>query len=789
VADRLKDYRRKRDAQGTPEPSGEPSSEDSAPPTGRRYVVQEHHATRLHWDLRLEHDGVAVSWAVPNGIPEDPKDNRLAVHTEDHPLEYLEFEGDIPKGSYGAGTMRIWDRGTYEEHKFDDDKVEITFHGERLNGRYGLFPLKKRKGEPPGKDWMIHRMDPPSDPAREPMPSHLAPMLARAGSLPRDDDQWAYEIKWDGVRALVYSEPGRIRLESRNGNDITAGYPELRPLNRALSSHSAILDGEIVAFDEHGRPSFARLQSRMHLRGESAVRRRAKDVPVAYIAFDLLWLDGHALFDLTYAERRELLKDLGLEGQAWRTPDHVVGDGAAVLAASLDAGLEGVVAKKLDSPYEPGRRSPCWLKVKNVRREDVVVGGWVPGTGKREDRIGALLVGVEEDGALRFAGRVGTGFTEAELDRLSRVLERRDDSPFTARDGPKPPRESVFVEPTRVAEVEFTEWTSDGVMRHPSYKGLREEAPRSAFLDAGKPVRDGVEVKVGPRTLRLTNLDKVLYPEAGFTKRDVIEYLVHVAPAILPHLEGRPLTRKRYPNGVDDKFFFEKQCPSHRPEWVKVAPIELSKKTVEFCVCEDLPTLVWLGNLAALELHTSLSRAVPIERPTAMVFDLDPGPPATIVECCRVALILHGMFENLGLKAFPKTSGNKGMQLYVPLNVPDATYEKTKGFSRAVAETLEAGEPDLVVSRMAKNLRGGKIFIDYSQNDEHKTTIDVYSLRARERPTVSTPLEWDEVRACLESGDPSMLVFEASQVIERVAELGDLFAPVLSLVQDIPALG
>jgi bifunctional non-homologous end joining protein LigD len=799
VADRLKDYRRKRDAEATPEPSGEPARSRAnltqetpdASDAGRRYVVQEHHATRLHWDLRLEHDGVAVSWAIPNGIPEDPKDNRLAVHTEDHPLEYLEFEGDIPKGSYGAGKMRIWDRGTYEEHKFDDDKVEITFHGERLNGRYGLFPLKKRKGEPPGKDWMIHRMDPPSDPGRQPMPEHLKPMLARPGSLPRGDADWAYEIKWDGVRALVYSEPGRIRFESRNGNDITGGYPELRPLNRALSSHSAILDGEIVAFDDQGRPSFGRLQQRMHVRGESAVRRLAKDVPVAFIAFDLLWLDGHPLFDLSYTDRRELLQDLALDGAAWRTPDHVIGDGASVLAASLENGLEGVVAKKLDSRYEPGRRSECWLKIKNVRREDVVVGGWVPGTGKRTDRIGALLVGVEDEGKLRFAGRVGTGFTEFELDRLAKELERREDSPFADdEDGrPKPPRESVFVEPTRVAEVEFTEWTSDGVMRHPSYKGLREEAPQSAFLDAGKPVANGVEVRVGERTLKLTNLDKVLYPAVGFTKRDVIEYLVHVAPAILPHLEGRPLTRKRYPNGVDDKFFFEKNTPSHRPEWVRVAPIELSKKVVEFTVCDDLPTLVWLGNLAALELHTSLSRAVPIERPTVMVFDLDPGPPATIVECCRVALILHGMFENLGLKAFPKTSGNKGMQVYVPLNTPDATYERTKGFSRAVAETLEAGEPDLVVSRMAKSLRGGKIFIDYSQNDEHKTTVNVYSLRARERPTVSTPITWDEVRGCLDSGDPDDLVFEAKQVIERIAEHGDLFAPVVSLVQEIPALG
>jgi len=800
VADRLEDYRGKRDTQATPEPAGAPPSGPAETP-GDRFVVQEHHATRLHWDLRLEHDGVAVSWAIPNGLPEDPKDNRLAVHTEDHPLEYLDFEGDIPQGSYGAGSMRIWDRGTYERHKFDDEKVEVTFHGERLRGRYGLFVLKRKKGEPPGRDWLIHRMDPPSDPTRRPMPAQVKPMLARAGALPPDDGPrsgggaagpraagWAYEIKWDGVRALAYSEPGQIRFESRNGNDISVSYPELKAMNRALSSHRAILDGEIVAFDEAGRPSFSRLQSRMHVASESAARRRAKEAAVNYVAFDLLWLDGHSLLDEPYERRRALLKELGIDGPSWRTPDHVVGSGAAVLEATVQNGLEGVVAKRLDSCYEPGRRSPCWVKIKNVRREDVVVGGWVPGTGKRTDRIGALLVGVEEDGALRYAGKVGTGFTEAELDRLARLLDKRDDSPFA--DGELlPPKNAVFAHPTRVAEVEFTAWTKDGLMRHPSYKGLRLEAPQSAFLDAATPLRDGVQARVGERTLKLTNLDKVLYPAAGFTKRDIIEYLVHVAPALLAHLEGRPLTRVRFPNGVDGKSFFEKQCPSHRPEWVKVAPVALSDKTVEFCVCEDLPTLVWLGNLAALELHTSLSRADPIERPTMMVFDLDPGPPATIVACCRVALLLEGMFEGIGLKAFSKTSGSKGMQVYVPLNTPSATYAQTKGFSKVVAETLEAAEPDLVVSRMAKNLRTGKVFIDYSQNDEHKTTVCAYSLRARERPTVSTPITWDEVRACHDSGDPDDLRFEARDVIGRITEHGDLFAPVLSLVQEVPALG
>jgi bifunctional non-homologous end joining protein LigD len=789
-ADRLSEYRGKRDPQRTPEPGGGGGDDGAgaAGGDGNRFVVQEHHATRLHWDLRLEHDGVAASWAVPNGIPEDPKENRLAVRTEDHPLEYLEFEGDIPKGEYGAGKMRIWDRGTYETHKFDDEKVEVTFHGERLRGRYGLFPLKRRKGEPPGKDWMIHRMDPAEDPTREPMPPRVTPMLAKPSKeLPPDDEGWAYEIKWDGVRAIAYSEPGRIRFESRNHNDISHSYPELKALNRALSSHRAILDGEIVAFDDNGRPSFGRLQGRMHVSSEAAARRRVKDTPVVYVVFDLLWLDGHSLMDLPYEERRARLQELELQGRHWQTPDHVVGSGTAVLEASRASGLEGVLAKQLDSPYLPGHRSPCWLKVKNVLRTDVVVGGWLPGEGKRRDRIGALLVGVPDEGRLRYAGRVGTGFTDGELTRLARTLEERPDSPFDGE--PEPPRGAFFVQPTRVAEVEFSEWTSDGILRHPSYKGLREEAPASAFLAAGKPVRDGVEVRVGERTLKVTNLDKVLYPKAGFTKRDVIEYYVALAPAILPHLENRPLTRVRFPNGVEGKSFFEKNCPSHRPDWVATVSVALSEKVVEFCMCNELPTLVWLANLAALELHTQLHRAEALSEPTMMVFDLDPGPPATIVECCRVGLWLQGMFENLGLQAFAKTSGSKGLQVYVPLNTPGVTYEQTKSFALAVAELLEASEPTLVVSRMKKELRKGKVFIDYSQNDEHKTTVCVYSLRARERPTVSTPVSWEEVRECLDGGDPARLVFDARQVVERVEEHGDLFAPVLSLVQEIPSLG
>ena len=472
---RLAAYRGKRNAERTPEPGlDEADATDPAPAERLRFVVQEHHARRLHWDLRLERDGVLVSWAVPKGIPPDPSENRLAVHTEDHPLEYLDFSGEIPAGSYGAGTMTIWDRGTYECHKFRDDEVMVTFHGERLHGRYVLFQTR-------GENWMIHRMDPPHDPEYEPLPRGLEPMRARVDELPPDEEHWAFEIKWDGVRALVYASGGRIELTARSGNDITARYPELRGIGAALGAREAVLDGEVVAFDANGRPDFGRLQRRMHLASERAVRRRMNDTPVAYMAFDLLHLDGRSTLDLPYAERRELLEGLALEGPHWQTPAYHAGDGRALLEASRAQGLEGIVAKRLESRYEPGRRSGAWLKIKNVRRQEVVIGGWLPGQGARRGRLGALLAGVYEPNAsgdeprLRYVGRVGTGFSEAELTRLAQLLDpiARQTSPFAA--GARPPKEATYCEPELVAEVGFAEWTHTGTLRAPRYLGLRDD--------------------------------------------------------------------------------------------------------------------------------------------------------------------------------------------------------------------------------------------------------------------------------------------------------------------------
>jgi bifunctional non-homologous end joining protein LigD len=804
----LESYRSKRDFSETAEPAPRPRrGKRGAEP---RFVIQEHHATRLHWDLRLEHDGALASWAVPNGIPATPADNRLAVRTEDHPLEYLEFHGEIPEGQYGAGTMTIWDRGTYELHKWEERKVEVTFHGERLRGRYGLFPIGREPGQE--KDWMIHRMDPPEDPDRQPMPERIVPMMARSqADLPPDQARWSFEVKWDGVRAIAYAQPGRLRLESRNLNEITDAYPEVRGLIEDLGMREAVLDGEIVTFDEQGRPSFELLQRRMHVTSPAAVRRLRASQPVVYAIFDLLFLDGRSLTELPYSERRARLEALELGGAAWRIPTAHVGEGAALLEATAAQGLEGIVAKRLDSAYEPGRRSGAWLKIKHTRRQELVIGGWVPGEGRRTKRIGALLMGYHREGEFVYAGRVGTGFTERSLSELQTRLEqyRRAWSPFAGR--PPLPRQAVFVEPCLVAEIEFREWTTEGVMRAPSFKGLREDkAPREVVLEAGlgasepahapadlpadspEALFDEVErasggalmVLVEGRRLRVSNWDKVLFPRAGFTKGQLVAYYLRVAPVLLPHLKDRPLTLKRYPEGVEAEHFYEKQAPSHRPDWVQTERVG----NINYVLVQDRPTLVWLANLADVELHTSLSLARAPEEPTVLAFDLDPGEPAGLVECCRVAQVLNGLFDQLGLQSFAKTSGSKGLQVYVPLN-SGASYDQTKPLSRRIAELLEQRMPELVVSRMTKRLRPGKVLVDWSQNDAAKTTVTVYSVRARERPTVSTPVSWEEVERCVESADPLVLTFDTEAVLARVAEQGDLFADVVSRTQRVPALG
>ena len=477
----LRQYRAKRDFRETPEPAGQPDDDRVSAPPLPRFVVQEHHARRLHWDFRLERDGVLVSWALPRGVPEDPRRNHLAVHVEDHPLEYGSFQGEIPRGNYGAGQVTIWDQGTYETHKWQllgrKPEVMVTLHGSRARGRYVLFQTD-------GKNWMIHRMDPPEDPDREEMPASISPMLAKlAESVPHPDSGWAYEFKWDGARAVVFNETGTLRVVSRTQEDLTRRYPELRGLSEALGSHAVVLDGEIVALGADGVPRFEELQQRIGLQTDADVRRKMKLVPVYYFAFDLLYLDGRLLTGLTYQERRQVLASLNLTGSSWQTPEHQIGHGEAVLEASRASGLEGIVAKRLDSPYEEGRRSASWLKIKNRRRQDLVIGGWLDGEGKRAGLAGALLVGYWEDGQLVYAGRVGTGFTDATLAMLAGLMQplARDGSPFGRG---RPPAGAHFIEPRLVGDFEFADWTRANQVRAGAFKGLRKD------VDPGSVVRE-----------------------------------------------------------------------------------------------------------------------------------------------------------------------------------------------------------------------------------------------------------------------------------------------------------
>lgn len=472
----LDEYRRKRDAGRTPEPV---PAEDVLPRgNDDTFVIQEHHARRLHWDVRLERGGVLVSWAVPKGLPAEPGTIRLAVHTEDHPMEYATFEGDIPKGEYGGGKMIIWDRGRYETVKWSDREVSVVLHGQRVEGTYVFFRSGRPGGSGNDKDWMVRRSDPPTDPSWEPLPEQLAPMLASAGSLPptEDDDRWAYEFKWDGVRALARVEGGRLQLSSRNGNDITVTYPELRALGEDLGSTEALLDGEIVAMAE-GRPSFGALQRRMHVGNDAQARRLANDLPVTYLIFDLLHLDGHSCLTLPYGDRRELLEDLDLSGPNWQVSPSFVAAGAAVLAASREQGLEGVIAKRLSSRYHPGRRTPDWIKITDLQALEVVIGGWRPGEGRRAATFGSLLLGRPAEGGLHYVGQVGTGFTEQMLTVLMgklRKLERKQ-SPFVNQIPADRARGAHWVRPSLVGEVVFREWTADGRMRAPSWRGLRPD--------------------------------------------------------------------------------------------------------------------------------------------------------------------------------------------------------------------------------------------------------------------------------------------------------------------------
>ncbi len=765
----LDEYRRKRTPGKTPEPFGSKRKKGAAP----RFVVQRHDARRLHYDFRLERNGALASWAVPKGVPLQRGDRRLAVHVEDHPLEYGDFEGEIPAGEYGAGTVEIWDRGTYvllEEKKNGGLTVEL--HGARLEGVWTLVPAHL-DGDP--KNWLILRKDGPATGKT----GRYWPMAATATESLPEGPEWTYEPKWDGYRAVVTVSGGEATLTSRNGNDLTERFRDAaRAAERGLRSADAVVDGEISALDEEGRSSFSLLQQ-----GTGTL---------ALVLFDVLEIDGEPLIHLPLSERRERLEGLvdTRKGGIFVSPHF--DDGKALLAAAKEQGLEGVVAKKLDSPYQPGRRSLDWRKLKVRAGQEVVIVGYTRGQGRRSGGFGSLVTAVHDAGGLRWAGNVGTGFSDAEIDRLLGLLRPlvRDTSPLAEE--PKMPRvrrsDIVWVEPKLVAQVEFVEWTHDGRMRAPAYLGLREDKNADEVRREPVPIPD--VIRKGKRELRLSNLDKPFWPEEGITKGDLIAYYRDVADVLVPHLRDRPFTMKRHPDGWQGKNFFQKQAPSHMPSWIKrsaqpASTREGEKKVIEYALVNDELALLWMVNMGCIDMHVWSSRVDKPERPDWVMFDLDPSEGATFDDVVTVAGLVKETLDLLELASYPKTTGSRGIHVLVPI-ARRHTHGDAREFAAIVAGALARAHPDLVTTEWARKKRRG-VLVDANQNRHGATNASVYSVRPRAAASVSTPLRWEEVVPGL---DPAAFTMDA--VRDRVARDGDLFAPVLeggqSLTQALKAL-
>jgi bifunctional non-homologous end joining protein LigD len=769
VSKKLSEYERKRDRQKTPEPFG-----------GRRgnakaltFVVQRHDARRLHYDFRLERDGVLVSWAVPKGVPLEPGEQHLAVHVEDHPLEYGSFEGEIPKGNYGAGTVEIWDRGTYEllEEKRDGG-LTVRLHGERLEGTWALVPAHLSGDE---KNWLILRKRDDGVASGSRRRTYRAMLATLTEELPRGGG-WLFEPKWDGYRALSYVRGGEAKLVSRNGNDLTQRFaPVAKELAKALRTPDAVLDGEVVALDDQGKASFSAMQ-------QGSTR-------LAYEVFDLLEADGEPVVDLLLTERRARLEKLLARNPVVQISG-AFDDGEALLEAARTQGLEGVMAKRAASRYQEGKRNRDWLKIKTHGRQEFVICGYTRGQGRRSGSFGALVLGIRRGEEWQWVGNVGTGFDERTIAELLAKLEplQREEPPFPVV--PKMPKvrkgDVVWVEPELVCEVEFAEWTHDGHLRAPSFQGLREDkAAEDVQRERPAVTKEG--------RVKLSNLDKVFWPDddpsGGITKGDLLDYYEAVADVLVPHLRDRPFTMRRYPDGAFGKAFFQKDAPKGMPEWIPRFRVQVStrerppkRRWIDAPLVNDAEALAWMVNMGCIDMNAWYSRVDRPDRPDFVLFDLDPSADVGFAEVVQVALVVKQALDALGLASFPKTSSADGMHVLVPVE-RRYTYAQTREFCEIVAGAIARTHRGLATTEWSKAKRRG-VLIDANQNGEGKTIACVYSVRPRAGAPVSTPLRWEEID---ESLDASAFTMDA--VLERIGRHGDLFAGVLTTRQRLePAL-
>jgi bifunctional non-homologous end joining protein LigD len=801
----LKDYRAKRDFAKTREPSGE-----TLGGTAGTFVVQMHDATRLHWDFRLELDGVLKSWAVTRGPSLDPKDKRLAVRVEDHPLDYGTFEGTIPEGEYGGGIVMLWDEGTWEplgdpHEGLEAGDLKFRLHGHRMKGEWVLVHMKGRdKGK--RENWLLikHRDEfardgedlatayktsvstgrdlqgiaagnKPKKPettkveAERPavkqaraktasrgksiaMPAFQPPQLATLVSEVPEGSDWLFEMKYDGYRSLAAIAGEEVRLYTRTGKDWTRQFARLRePLSR-LTKGTALIDGEICAFNGDGRTDFSTLKDAL---GDGGA--------LVYFAFDLLERDGEDLTRLPLIERKAMLQKLigKIEKDSpIQFSDHVTGNGQKVFDAMCRGGFEGIIAKRASAPYS-NERSRTWLKIKCAHRQEFVIGGWSPST--RKSTFASLLIGTWENGKLVYRGRVGTGFNNDDARALQQALDKRarDTSPFD--DAPRLiARRANWVEPELVAEVGYAEFTPDGYLRHPSFLGLREDKPaRNVVME--EPVEGHPEMastkgktaladdagtamaeKVG---VHLTSPDRVLYPGQGITKAEIVAYYAAVADRMLPYIADRPLSLLRCPQGRAKYCFFQKHDTGGFPDAMKSIPItEETGQTENYFYIDDLAGLIAGTQMNVLEWHLWGSKRDNIEKPERIIFDIDPDEGRTWADVREAAADIRDALKAIGLQTFPLVSGGKGVHVIAPL-VPDAGWDDVKAFSKAIATALAEAQPDRFVATMSKAKRKGKMFIDYLRNERGSTAIAPYSARSREGAPVATPVTWEELES------------------------------------------